>query len=92
MFTHTDLINHYTLTVSPSTETSGMDLVTGYEPSEVTINNYYINKDEKNGLIESFSIYSSGLVIFFRQTSNEINIYSNKEFQLEDDGKFHLIK
>jgi len=67
-----------------------MNLKTNYA-DDVIINNYYINKDIKRGPVEYFSIYSTGLVIFLHQTPTEIQIHSNMEFQLNDDGEFILI-
>lgn len=91
MFEHTDLDYHYNLQISDSVSEVEMTMFTGYG-DDVEIQNFYINKDAKKGPLEHFSIYSTGLVIFLRQGADNIDLYSNKEFRLEDDGAFHLVE
>lgn len=91
MFEHTDLDYHYNLQISDSVNEVEMTMFTGYG-NDVKIQNFYINNDAKKGPLERFSIYSTGLVIFSRQTADSIDLYSNKEFRLEDDGVFYLVE
>lgn len=69
---------------------STLTMKTNYT-EDVTAKNFYINDEIEKGPIEFFSIYSTGLVVFFRQSVDLIEIFSNKEFNLTDDGTFILV-
>lgn len=90
MFELLDLDCYYTIAAPNSGGEVTLTLSTGHTEQDL-VKNYYLNRDIKNGPVEYFSIYPDGLVIFFRQTLELIEIYSNKEFDLGDDGIFYLI-
>lgn len=89
MFKHDDLLNRYELTAPINGGTVEMNMKT---PNQGEISNFYINKDIEKGPLEFFSIYEKGLVIFARQTAEKIEIYSNAEFDIGDDGVFVLVE
>lgn len=90
MFENTDLDYYYTLAAPSGGGNSNMTLRTGHTEQDL-IKNYYLNKDIENGPVELFSIYPDGLVIFLRQRADLVEFYSNKEFELHDDGNFVLV-
>lgn len=91
MFEGIDLEYYYTLSAPAGGGEANLTLSTGHTEQDL-IKNYYLNRDIENGPIEYFSIYPDGLVIFFRQIPQLIEVYSNKEFDLRDDGKFYLTR
>lgn len=91
-FTHQDLLNHYSLRAPEGGGTVKMNLNTpNFEEQGITVKNYYINKDENNGPVEYFSVYSNGLAVYSKQSVDEINIFTNGDFNLLDNGDFELI-
>lgn len=89
MFETIKLDFSYSLTAPTGGGKAEMEMKTNYDKS-VIVKNFYINDDAKLGPVEFFSYYSTGLAIFFRQTSEKIEFFSNKEFRLNDDGLFIL--
>ena len=90
MFEHIDLENYYSVQTPVGNDTIEMKMkLPGQENAK--IKNYYINKDIKNGPIEYFTVYDSGIVLFMRQTNKLIEFYTNREFNLMDDGFFYLV-
>lgn len=90
MFIHDEMLYRYNLSSPAHGGDANLTFKTPHD-GEVEIHNYYINKDITKGPLEHFSIYSSGLVIYVKQTADNFDLYSNKEFELKDDGHFHLV-
>ncbi|MCI1700027.1 hypothetical protein [Liquorilactobacillus nagelii] len=68
--------------------TSTLNLKTGYS-NDVNFTSYIIKKTDDE--VEFFSLYETGLAIWAHNTSSKVEIKSNKEFRLEDDGTFWLV-
>lgn len=58
-------------------------------PNQGNATTYILEKDKNH--IEMLSIYDGGLILHVKQTSSEISCKTNKEFQLQDDGRFLLV-
>lgn len=82
---------YYTLSAPSEGGEAEMTMVTGHSDTD-EIKNYYINDDINRAPEEYFSIYPDGLIVFFKRTKELIEVYSNKEFDLHDDGIFYLVR
>ena len=90
MFENTDLDYYYTLAAPSGGGETDLSFVTNHTENDL-IKAYYLNKDSNKGPLEFFAIYPDGLVIFTRTQPLLIELYSNKEFEINDDGNFVLI-
>lgn len=50
---------------------------------------YYVHNSDE--LTEYFTVYPDGLVFFFHKTTTQIDVYTNREFELKDNGDFVLV-
>lgn len=90
MFEHIKLEYYYSVSAPETGGETTMTFKTGYDNS-VKVKDYIINDDIKRGPIERFEVFSTGLVMFHRDTASLGETYSNMSFELHDDGIFYLV-
>lgn len=88
MFNYIDLPYEYSLEAIGGASTS-QKFITGQD-DDVRITVYNILKAADKSI--SFSVYSTGLVLYVEQSSDKITFRTNLEFIPGDDGNYHLSK
>lgn len=89
MFTYENLDFHYSVSAPVGGGTAEVILVTDY-PKDTNVKTYIINDDKLNGVVESLSVYETGLVVYSRVTPSTAENRTNKEFVMQEDGTFKL--
>lgn len=88
MITTQTLSNEYSVN-TPQSGTATLDFKLGDDYSNSNPTRFVIK--DTDDLKESITVYSNGLAIYFKQDAKEIKMLTNGEFDLRDDGNFHLI-
>ena len=90
MFTSENLDFYYSVRAPVGGGTTEMKLTMNY-PESTNVHSYIINEDKINGLNEILSVYDTGLVTYTKNSSTLVELRTNKEFLMQDDGSFKIV-